>query len=183
VVPSGIKKVKSEDSIDLEIENNDFQSSRLLEWNDTHKMAWGILLMFGGGLALAKSMESSGLMKLIGEGIATYAPQHLFFLILLVATISIFLSEIMSNIAQVIVMVPILSSVAIAMGISPIIVCLPMTLAASCAGMLPMGTPPNAIAYSSGKIPLKEMLKAGFVLNLISILVISLFCYYFRISI
>lgn len=183
VVPSGIKKVKPEDSIDLEIENNDFQSSRLLEWNDTHKMAWGILLMFGGGLALAKSMESSGLMKLIGEGIAIYAPQHLFLLILLVATISIFLSEIMSNIAQVIVMVPILSSIAIAMGISPIIVCLPVTLAASCAGMLPMGTPPNAIAYSSGKIPLKEMLKAGFVLNLISILVISLFCYYFRISI
>lgn len=62
----------------------------MLEWNDTHKMAWGILLMFGGGLALAKSMESSGLMKLIGEGIAIYAPQHLFLLILLVASISIF---------------------------------------------------------------------------------------------
>lgn len=89
----------------------------------------------------------------------------------------------MSNIAQVIVMAPILSSVAIAMGISPIIICLPMTLAASCAGMLPMGTPPNAIAYSSGKIPLKEMLRAGFVLNLISILVISVFCYYFKISV
>lgn len=183
VVPSGIRKSDPTDSMDFELEVSGPQSPRLLEWNDTHKMAWGILLMFGGGLALAKSMESSGLMKLIGEGIATYAPQQLFLLILLISTISIFLSEIMSNIAQVIVMAPILSSVAIAMGISPVIVCLPMTLAASCAGMLPMGTPPNAIAYSSGKIPLKEMMRAGFVLNLISVLVISLFCYYFRISI
>ena len=183
VFPSGKKKTESTDSSDLELDASKVPGSRLLEWNDTHKMAWGILLMFGGGLALAKSMESSGVMKMIGEGIASYAPQQLIFLILLVTTISIFLSEIMSNIAQVIVMAPILSSVAIAMGISPIIICLPMTLAASCAGMLPMGTPPNAIAYSSGKIPLKEMLRAGFVLNLISILVISVFCYYFKISV
>lgn len=150
----------------------------LLEWKDTRNMAWGILLLFGGGLALAKSLENAGVMRMIGEGISVYAPDNLFFLILLVTTISIFLSEVLSNIAQVIVMAPILTSIAVAMNIPPILVGLPMTLAASCAGMLPMGTPPNAIVYASGKIPLKKMLKAGFVLNIISILVISVVCYF-----
>lgn len=85
----------------------------------------------------------------------------------------------MSNIAQVIVMAPILGSLAIAMGISPLVIGLPMALAASCAGMLPMGTPPNAIVFASGKIPLKRMLKAGFVLNLVCILIISLFAIFY----
>ena len=134
--------------------------------------------MFGGGLALAKAMENAGVMKMIGEGISNYAPDNRFLLIMLVATVSIFLSEVMSNIAQVIVMAPILASLAIALQIPPIILGIPMTLAASCAGMLPMGTPPNAIAYSSGLIPLKSMLRAGLVLNLFSIVIISLFSYF-----
>lgn len=175
ILPAGLKTNDEEVKV-MEDEN---KMTNLLEWKDTKNMAWGILLLFGGGLALAKGLENAGVMKMIGDGISVYAPENRFLLILLVATVSIFLSEVMSNIAQVIVMAPILTSVAIAMNVPPIMLGLPMTLAASCAGMMPMGTPPNAIVYSSGKIPLKNMLKAGFVLNLISILIISVFCYFF----
>jgi len=176
-LPSGMKpNTNSEINVDEEENVNHFNN--ILNWKDTSKMAWGILLMFGGGLALAKAMENAGVMKMIGEGISNYAPDNRFLLIMLVATVSIFLSEVMSNIAQVIVMAPILASLAIALQIPPIILGIPMTLAASCAGMLPMGTPPNAIAYSSGLIPLKSMLRAGFILNLFSIVIISLFSYF-----
>lgn len=176
-LPSGMKpNTNSEINVDEEENVNHFNN--ILNWKDTSKMAWGILLMFGGGLALAKAMENAGVMKMIGEGISNYAPDNRFLLIMLVATVSIFLSEVMSNIAQVIVMAPILASLAIALQIPPIILGIPMTLAASCAGMLPMGTPPNAIAYSSGLIPLKSMLRSGFVLNLFSIVIISLFSYF-----
>ena len=176
-IPSGMKP-SANIEVTLDEEENVNHINNILVWKDTSKMAWGILLMFGGGLALAKAMENAGVMKLIGEGISNYAPVNLFLLIVLVVTISIFLSEVMSNIAQVIVMAPILASLATALNIPPIILGIPMTLAASCAGMLPMGTPPNAIAYSSGKIPLKSMLRAGFVLNIVSIIIISLFSYF-----
>ncbi len=176
VFPSGM--IRGEGDTMISDEESPNAIVNLLEWKDTKNMAWGILLLFGGGLALAKGLENAGVMKMIGDGISVYAPENKFLLILLVATVSIFLSEVMSNIAQVIVMAPILTSVAIAMNVPPIMLGLPMTLASSCAGMLPMGTPPNAIVYASGKIPLKNMLKAGFVLNLISIFVISVFCYF-----
>lgn len=150
---------------------------QLLEWSDTKNLAWGILLLFGGGLALAKGLENSGIMDLIGEAISKYAPDNLFVLIIIIATVSIFLSEVMSNVAQVMVMAPILSAVSVNLELSPLILGIPMTLAASCAGMLPMGTPPNAIVYSTGQIPLKSMLRAGLWLNLLSIVVISILSY------
>ncbi|MBV6473458.1 MAG: Sodium-dependent dicarboxylate transporter SdcS [Saprospiraceae bacterium] len=148
---------------------------RLLEWTDTQSMAWGILILFGGGLALAHALEDSGLLQLAGNALAAGAPQSKFMLILLVTAGSIFLSEVMSNVAQVIVMAPILTAVAASLGLPATDLGIPMTLAASCAGMLPMGTPPNAIVFSSGRIPLREMLRAGLVVNLISIATISAF--------
>ncbi|MBL0146924.1 MAG: anion permease [Chitinophagaceae bacterium] len=83
----------------------------------------------------------------------------------------------MSNVAQVIVMAPVISSVAVALHIDPLLLGIPMTLGASCASMLPMGTPPNAIVFASGYIKIKDMLKAGFVLNIICIIFITLFCW------
>jgi sodium-dependent dicarboxylate transporter 2/3/5 len=97
---------------------------------------------------------------------------------LAVAFLSIFISEVMSNVAQVIVFAPVVTSIAEAVGINPFMLGIPMTLAASCASMMPMGTPPNAIVFSSGHIKLKEMIKAGFVMNLISILLIVLASYF-----
>ena len=168
-IPSSIKKDEAENSVYLPI----------LDWNDTKRMAWGILILFGGGLALAKGLEEAGLIQLLGKVLAQIAPDNLFLLILLITTLSIFISEVMSNVAQVIIFAPVVTALAISLNIHPLLLGIPMCLGASCAGMLPMGTPPNAIAFSSGHIALKDMLKTGFVMNIISILFISLACYFF----
>jgi sodium-dependent dicarboxylate transporter 2/3/5 len=168
-IPSSIKKDEAENSVYLPI----------LDWNDTKRMAWGILILFGGGLALAKGLEEAGLIELLGKVLAQIAPDNLFLLILLITTLSIFISEVMSNVAQVIIFAPVVTALAVSLNIHPLLLGIPMCLGASCAGMLPMGTPPNAIAFSSGHIALKDMLKTGFVMNIISILFISLACYFF----
>lgn len=152
---------------------------RLLVWNDTTKMAWGILLLFGGGITLAAALEKSGIIQLIGNGLSSNAGTSLFWMIFIVSVVSIFLSEVMSNVAQVIVFAPVVTIIAELMGINPFLLGIPMTLAASCASMLPMGTPPNAIVFSSGYIKIFDMIKAGFIMNLVSILLIVLATYYF----
>jgi sodium-dependent dicarboxylate transporter 2/3/5 len=156
----------------------DNKLSMLLTWSDTSKMAWGILLLFGGGIALANSLEQVGVMAKVGQWLAGFSNMHGLVLILVIVVICIFLSEVMSNVAQVIVLAPVLGSLADALHLDPLLLGLPMTLAASAAAMMPMGTPPNAIVFSSGHIKLKEMIKAGFVMNMVSIIIITLFCWY-----
>jgi solute carrier family 13 (sodium-dependent dicarboxylate transporter), member 2/3/5 len=163
IIPSGNKESTKDD--------------RLLAWPDTNRMAWGILLLFGGGIALAKSLEDVKLMEQLGAYIASFATGNTFVMILLVTTISVFLSEVMSNVAQVIVLAPVISSVAVALHMDPLLLGIPMTLGASCASMLPMGTPPNAIVFASGYIKMKDMIKTGFVLNIVCIIFITLFCW------
>lgn len=150
----------------------------VLHWRDTSKMAWGILLLFGGGITLANQMEKAGLISMMGNWLAGFSGSGGFVLVLMIALIAVFLSELMSNVAQVIVFAPVIAGMADALGLNPLLLGLPMTLGASCAGMLPMGTPPNAIVFASGHIRLKDMLKIGFVMNIISVILISLFCYY-----
>lgn len=149
----------------------------LLEWSDTSRMAWGILLLFGGGICLAGALEKAGLMQQLGLWLAQFSGNG-FILVLVVVTVSLFLSEVMSNVAQVIVFAPVVSSLADAIGMNPLLLGIPMTLAASCAGMLPMGTPPNAIVFASGHIKLRQMTKVGFVMNIISVILITLFCWF-----
>ena len=144
-------------------ENEDDSQNRLLEWQDTSKMAWGILLMFGGGIALAKALEDANLLQQLGSYIASFSSTNLLLMILVVTTLSVFLSEVMSNVAQVIVLAPVISSVAIALKMDPLSLGIPMTLGASVASMLPMGTPPNAIVFASGHVKIKDMIKTGFV--------------------
>jgi len=150
----------------------------ILEWGDTSKMAWGILLLFGGGIALANSLEKVGVMAQVGNWLAGFSNINGLALLLMVVIISIFLSEVMSNVAQVIVLSPVLASLADALHLDPLLLGIPMTLAASAAAMMPMGTPPNAIVFSSGHIKLKDMIKAGFAMNIISIILITLFCWF-----
>ena len=152
----------------------------LLSWEDTSKMAWGILLLFGGGIALAKALEDVKLMDQLGGYIASYSTGNVLMMILIVTTFSVFLSEVMGNVAQVIVMAPVVSSVAVSLHMDPLMLGIPMTLGASCASMLPMGTPPNAIVFASGHIKMKDMIRSGFVLNIISIIIITLFCYFIQ---
>jgi sodium-dependent dicarboxylate transporter 2/3/5 len=151
---------------------------RLLDWSDTSKMAWGILLLFGGGIALAAALEKAGLIRLVGEWIAGFSGSGGFILVLAITILSLFISEVMSNIAQVIVFAPVIAGLADALGIHPILLGVPMTLGASCASMLPMGTPPNAIVFASGHIKLSHMLKAGLIMNLIAAVLISLFSWF-----
>jgi sodium-dependent dicarboxylate transporter 2/3/5 len=150
----------------------------LLEWEDTRNMAWGILLLFGGGLALAGALEKAGLIIQLGEWMAQYAGAG-FGLVLLVVTLSIFIGELMSNVAQVIVFAPVVTALAKALHMDPLLLGIPMTLAASCAGMLPMGTPPNAIVFASGHLRLRHMLVVGGIMNLIAIVLITLFGWFF----
>jgi sodium-dependent dicarboxylate transporter 2/3/5 len=162
------------------IPSGDRESRNLLEWEDSSQLAWGILLLFGGGIALAKELENAGLLNMLGNFIASHATRQPLLMIIIIATVSIFMSEVMSNLAQVIVMAPVVTAVAVAMNMDPMMLGIPMTLAANSASMLPMGTPPNAIVFASGHIKLKDMLRAGFLLNLIAIILISLFCYFLQ---
>lgn len=150
---------------------------KLLEWSDTKNMQWGILLLFGGGITLANAMEKAGLMDMLGKWISTFSGTDTLMLLMVVVTVSIFISEVMSNIAQVIVFAPVVTGIAMAAGINPYVLGVGMTLAASCASMMPMGTPPNAIVFASGHIRMKDMMKAGLVMNIIAIILIGLFCY------
>ena len=152
----------------------------LLSWEDTSKMAWGILILFGGGIAMAKALEDVKLMDQLGGFIASYSTGNVLMMILIVTTFSVFLSEVMGNVAQVIVMAPVVSSVAVSLHMDPLMLGIPMTLGASCASMLPMGTPPNAIVFASGHIKMKDMVRSGFVLNIISIIIITLFCFFIQ---
>ena len=173
VCPSGalFPGVKQEDQNE---ENN--SGGSLLEWWDTKRMAWGILILFGGGLALAGALEKAGLIQQLGAWLSQFGGGGLL-LILIVTVLSIFISEVMSNIAQVIVFAPVVCSLADAMGMNPLLLGMPMTLAASCASMMPMGTPPNAIVFASGHIKIRDMLKAGIVINIVAIILITLFCW------
>jgi solute carrier family 13 (sodium-dependent dicarboxylate transporter), member 2/3/5 len=159
------------------IPSGNTESKGLLEWHDTQKMAWGILLLFGGGISLANQLEKAGLIQSLGQWIAGFATGGLL-LVFIVATVSIFISEVMSNVAQVIVFAPVVAGMAEALNIEPLQIGMAMTLGASCASMLPMGTPPNAIVFASGRLKLKHMTTTGFVMNMISAVLITLFCWY-----
>jgi solute carrier family 13 (sodium-dependent dicarboxylate transporter), member 2/3/5 len=172
ICPSGMNR-KEESAPDEE----EGMADALLKWGDTSKMAWGILLLFGGGIALAGALEKAGLLEQMGHWLAQFSGNG-FILVFVITFVSMFISEVMSNVAQVIVFAPVISSLADAAGINPLLLGIPMTLAASCAGMLPMGTPPNAIVFASGHIKLKQMTKTGFIMNIIAVIFITLFCWF-----
>ncbi len=145
----------------------------LLEWKDTEKLPWGILLLFGGGLSLADALSDTGIIDLIGDQFRGMDNAGLL-LILGLTAVSLFLTEIMSNVALVTIFLPVAGAIALGAGVDILTVCIPVTLAASCAFMLPMSTPPNAIVFASGHLTVANMVRAGFALNIIAILLITL---------
>lgn len=153
------------------------ENKPLLVWEDTTRMSWGILLLFGGGIALADQLGKAGLIQALGQAMAGFVKPG-FFLVFIVTLVSVFISEVMSNVAQVIVFAPVIAGMAGALHVNPLQIGMAMTLGASCAGMLPMGTPPNAIVFASGKLKLRHMVATGFVMNMVSVLLISLFCWF-----
>ena len=140
----------------------------ILQWKDTEKLAWGILILFGGGLALAKGMDSSGLVALITDTIAAGDFNSLATVSLLII-LMLFMTELMSNVALVAVLAPVVAGIAIGLNIPILNVLIPVTMASSCAFMLPMATPPNAIVFASGYVKVNQMVRAGIILNLIAV--------------
>ena len=154
------------------------KNSDLMEWDKTTKLPWGLLILFGGGLSLAAQVSSSGLGIWIGQGLTVLQNVEPIILILAVATLIIFLTEMTSNVATTSTFLPVIGALAIAIGVVPVSLTIPVCLAASCAFMLPVATPPNAIVYGSGKFTIATMMRAGFFLNLVGIIVVTLFSYY-----
>ena len=150
----------------------------LLDWSDSDKLPWGLLILFGGGLSIAAQINSSGLGIWIGEGLSVLSAVPPIFLILAVAALIIFLTEVTSNVATTSTFLPVFGAVAIGIGVLPVSLTVPVCLAASCAFMLPVATPPNAIVYGSGKFTIATMMRAGFFLNIIGIFVVTLFAYF-----
>jgi solute carrier family 13 (sodium-dependent dicarboxylate transporter), member 2/3/5 len=148
---------------------------RILEWQDCQKLPWGVLLLFGGGLTLASQIDNSGLSAYIAAQISQLGSIDLLLLILLVTTVIIFLTEITSNTATAAAFLPLLGPVAVSMNTSAAMLVIPAAVAASCAFMMPVATPPNAIVFASGKLKIIDMVKAGLVLNLLAIALITAF--------
>ena len=145
----------------------------LLEWDDMKAIPWGILVLFGGGLSLAAAVSGSGLAQWLGEGLVNMDAFGMVFLVLAATTLVIFLTELTSNLATAATFLPVVAVIALEMGGEPMTLILPVTLAASCAFMLPVATPPNAIVFSSGYISIAQMARAGFALNIVSVLLVT----------
>ncbi|WHX26716.1 SLC13 family permease [Virgibacillus halodenitrificans] len=150
----------------------------LLDWQTAVKLPWGILLLFGGGLAIASGFTASGLSDWIGGQLNALQGINIFIVLLLVAALVIFLTEITSNTATANMMYPIMAALAVALGIHPYALMIVAAVAASCAFMLPVATPPNAVVFGSGYLRIPDMAKAGFALNISGILLVTLAVYY-----
>lgn len=157
---------------------SDGKKGRLLDWQTAQTIPWGMLLLFAGGIAIAKGFVASGLSDLLGQWLTTFANIHVFILILLICLVITYLTEITSNTATATLLLPILGVTAVSIGKDPLLLMVPATICASCAFMLPVATAPNAIVYGSGKVKIKEMVKEGFILSLLTVLVVTVISYY-----
>jgi sodium-dependent dicarboxylate transporter 2/3/5 len=150
------------------------EKKTLLKWEDTKQLPWGILLLFGGGLALAAIMEKNGMIEVMSNAFSQMDSVSYFGILITVVTIAVFASEVLSNLAMVVIFVPIAAGFANQLDIPILKLAIPLTLGASLAFMLPVGTPPNAIVFSSGYLKVKDMVRYGLILNLIGIGIIVL---------
>ena len=141
----------------------------LMSWKQAAKLPWGVLILFGGGLSLATSLKETGVAAMIGQAVSGYHDLPVVAIMLIVTATIVFLTELTSNTATTATFLPILGAVAVGLGVSPLLLVVPMAIAASCAFMMPVATPPNAIVFSSGEISIPQMCKAGMWLNLIGI--------------
>jgi len=150
----------------------------ILSWDDSKRIPWGILILFGGGLAIAQGFKDTGLAQWFAEQLITLEFLPLIVMTLVLVAAINFLTEITSNLATTAMILPVLAPLAAAMGVHPYIFMIGATLAASCAFMLPVATPPNAVVFGSGYVSMKDMIRAGLGLNLISILLITVWVFY-----
>jgi sodium-dependent dicarboxylate transporter 2/3/5 len=149
----------------------------LMNWETAVKLPWGLLILFGGGLSLAAALDNTGFSQFLGSGAAVLSALPAILVVALVVATMIFLTEMTSNTATTATLIPIFYAVAIGLGINPFLLIIPAGIAASCAFMLPVATPPNAIVFGSGLVSIPQMSRAGLALNLIGIVLITLLTY------
>ncbi|CAI8181821.1 MAG: Sodium-dependent dicarboxylate transporter SdcS [Flavobacteriaceae bacterium] len=154
------------------------KKEKLLKWEDTQRLPWGVLLLLGSGMSFAKAVDSSGLSVWVGTQISAFGTMNLFLLLVLLITVVNFLTEIASNMATIAMMLPILAPIALEFDLHPFVLMVAAAAAASCAFMLPVATPPNAVVFGSGYLKINDMVKNGFLLNLTSIVIIALMVYF-----
>ena len=146
----------------------------LIKWKEAVQIPWGIILLFGGGMAIAKGFQETGLANYLGGQMTFFEGLPLFVLLLLVITCVNFLTEVTSNLATTAMMLPVLAPLALTLGINPYLLMVACTTAASCAFMLPVATPPNAVVFGSGYLRIPDMVRTGFLMNLLSIVIMAL---------
>jgi sodium-dependent dicarboxylate transporter 2/3/5 len=156
------------------IPSGDKDDPLLLRWEYAERLPWGVILLFGGGLSLANAFIVTGLAEWIGVELQGIGTLPLIVIVMSVAALIIFLTELTSNTATVATFLPVAGAVAIQSGYDPIVLAVPVTLAASCAFMLPVATPPNAIVFGSGLLTIPKMMRAGFAINIVGILVVTM---------
>ncbi len=145
----------------------------LLSWDDAEKLPWGVLLLFGGGLSLASAISETGLAKWMGQGVSTLEGSPVLLVLVCTVALIVMLTEITSNTATTAAFLPILGAVAVGLGQNPFLLAVPAALGASCAFMLPVATPPNAIVYGSDLLSIPEMSRVGLWLNALFIIVVT----------
>ena len=154
------------------------KGEQLINWEEAVKMPWGIILLFGGGMALAKGFEVSGLAVWIGSQMTTLAGLPIIVLILVLIAAVNFLTEITSNLATTAMLLPVLAPMALTIDLHPFVLMVGAAVAASCAFMLPVATPPNAVVFGSGYLRIPDMVSKGFFMNIISIIILTFFVYF-----
>lgn len=147
---------------------------QLMNWHDASRLPWGVLILFGGGLSLASAVSSTGLAQWLGESLVPLGTFGLFALIIAATGLVIFLTELTSNLATTATFLPVMAAIALQLNVSPLMLCVPITLAASCAFMLPVATPPNAIVFASGKLTIPQMVRAGGLLNIMGLILLTI---------
>jgi sodium-dependent dicarboxylate transporter 2/3/5 len=151
---------------------------KIIAWEDAVKLPWGILLLFGGGMALALGFDSSGLALWLGQQMTNLEALSLFLLLFILITAVNFLTEITSNLATTAMLLPVLAPLATILDVHPYFLMVGATVAASCAFMLPVATPPNAVVFGSGYLKIEDMVKKGVWMNIISIILLTVIVYY-----
>ncbi|NIV18048.1 MAG: DASS family sodium-coupled anion symporter [Woeseiaceae bacterium] len=156
------------------VPSGDRDKPQLMSWDYATKLPWGVLILFGGGLSLARAVETTGLALWLGESLAPLTVFGVAVLALAAVAMVIFLTELTSNLATTATLLPVMGAIAVQAGLPPLFLTVPITIAASCAFMLPVATPPNAIVFSTGRITIPQMVRAGLLLNLIGIVIVTL---------
>jgi solute carrier family 13 (sodium-dependent dicarboxylate transporter), member 2/3/5 len=147
----------------------------LLDWNSARNLPWGVLLLVGGGLSLGTAIESSGLAAMVAQGLSAFGDWPVWSLVAMTVVVVMLMSHVTSNTATAAAILPLTASLTVSLGASPLLLTIPVAMAASCAFMLPVATPPNAVVFASGKLTVLDMMRAGAITSLVAILTILLF--------